>query len=502
MESKTENRRVMRSRYCHLYEKDGLVSLYNSLFIDAIYGTEFLGSLLDRLERPAPILDVASAYGERREAAASLLQTLFEKRMVVDDYGVEDEHLHALKERQIASRQIRTLDLIVTVRCNFACRYCYVKPGGQDRLLPLGDQTMTPQAIKMAIDIFAELSADTPGPKEIVLFGGEPTIRTDLCTLAFEYGDRRLKSQNLPILRVLVTNGGVSLDDGFLDFLARNEVFVIVSLDGRPDVHNQARRSVDDNGTFAQVLTTYRRIKRAGCRTGICVTVGRHNLEFFADDALQFVTALQPDDLSTNACLHRFGVETNPYRVDVEDYVVEFTNMVCKLRSKGWIPQQIADCLEPFANRTPKLSFCPATGCKLVATPDGKIGFCEGFMFSEHHFFDADVVGSPAFQETYEQWRSISTLDNPECLKCPALAVCGGGCQYDVYCESGSINTALDTYRCKQNLSLLEWQIWDLHRISNRYPVNTFDVVSPDPNAWALTTSPLRDDKQLKPSWR
>jgi len=70
---------------------------------------------------------------------------------------------------------------------------------------------------------------------------------------------------------------------------------------------------------------------------------------------------------------------------------------------------------------------------------------------------DFDIGEDP----DYKEWSMRSPLNMPQCQKCPALGICGGGCPFQSEIEKGSI-WALDDRFCVHAKMTLEWLIWDL----------------------------------------
>ena len=108
---------------------------------------------------------------------------------------------------------------------------------------------------------------------------------------------------------------------------------------------------------------------------------------------------------------------------------------------------------------------CSAVGRQIVVGPKGEIGTCAAFYKSGEYFVRPgeelkgfDPYGHPYWQE----WSRRMPLNFPECLKCPALGICGGGCPYNAWVRHGSI-WEIDDFFCPHALKTLEWLVWDLY---------------------------------------
>ena len=99
-------------------------------------------------------------------------------------------------------------------------------------------------------------------------------------------------------------------------------------------------------------------------------------------------------------------------------------------------------------------------------------------------------------------WKSLSPVNSGNCINCPALLFCGGGCKFDAFNESGHI-TGLDVYRCEEYLEILEWLVWDLYDSMKTKIKNKFDVIIPlqeDRNKMILKGEKINGDNRV--SWR
>ncbi len=148
----------------------------------------------------------------------------------------------------------RYLELLLTRRCNLACRHCYLgAPRPVD--LPVAD-------LARLLAEFADL-----GGLRVTIGGGEPLLHP-----AWEEINRVLAAS--PLRKVLVSNG-LLLDERRLAGLAVDEVQV--SLDGLAAGHELLRGP----GSFAPALAAARRVKAAGIALSIATMVHAGNREEF-----------------------------------------------------------------------------------------------------------------------------------------------------------------------------------------------------------------------------
>ena len=86
---------------------------------------------------------------------------------------------------------------------------------------------------------------------------------------------------------------------------------------------------------------------------------------------------------------------------------------------------------EAFYKREFKYSDCGAVGANQIAIkPNGDITICHGFWNTDESLGNiCEMEFSEIFQtELYKRWNQNITLHRKECLECPYIYMCGGGC--------------------------------------------------------------------------
>lgn len=134
--------------------------------------------------------------------------------------------------------------LNLTHKCNLRCTYCY---GGW-----VNNQDMSDAIARQSVD-FAFSITPQKETLEFSFFGGEPLLCPDLLRQTTTSIKNRAVSHNGPI-RLSMTSNGTLLDDRMIDFLAKNEIDLCVSLDGPESVHNINRRHPDNRGSYQSVM--------------------------------------------------------------------------------------------------------------------------------------------------------------------------------------------------------------------------------------------------------
>lgn len=340
------------------------------------------------------------------------------------------------KYREFCSTtRVSMATFFITGECPRKCGYCFV-PGTLGSLDP-GD-------IDMGFDLVGSLSGGKP--VDILIYGGEPLLRPDLVESIVR---KARKKDNISL-----ATGGWPVSDGLARMLARRDVFIIVSLDGSRETHNRVR-PLPAGDSFESALETYRIFRRAGCRIGISMTLTRGNLSEARSDFGYLMRTLNPDDMGLNPWMHPWpGKKQNPFETEWEDVFDVITGCLLDAISEGMYVEQLFRRLRPLVTSTPRLKDCPSRGGRLVFTGGGHVGPCDCMAAAGLHTSCRGI----GMERILEQFSGLAPVFRDECLKCPCVALCGGGCLYDAFAETGSL-TGVREKRCEYERKLLDWML-------------------------------------------
>lgn len=450
---------IEKSPFVHIFKSNGVVCLYHSLYITNIYGSHLLAELFESLRFPQSIEQAARYAAGRCQGAVSqdemdravgYIEMLLRHKFLRYLDCLDETNLVSTLNQQAQCSDIRFLYLIPTTVCNLRCKYCHII----DTWAAYGHHHMSTETAEAGIKRFMGYSS-TPSQKEIMFYGGEPLLAPELVRHAVSYIRKNDPNNNCKI--TMFTNG-TTITREIANFLADNDVFVIVSMDGPGEVHNQMRCYPDGRGGFEDTSRGYDIFKDAGCRLGISMVLGRHNIPGLKSVVEYLINRFEPIDLGFST-LHLYQHGNNPAVVDIKMLTEEMIDTFRFIREKGVYAEHLFRRIRPFVEQQIRLKDCPSCGGKFLVAPDKSIGFCEAFLGTGLYYYPLDSFDLS--NEGYNEWKGIAPVRRGECLRCPAIAICGGGCPYDAWVQHGSINN-LDTIRCQQSNILLEWLVWDL----------------------------------------
>ena len=152
---------------------------------------------------------------------------------------------------------IKALCLHVAHTCNLNCEYCFASQGKYH-----GERAiMTFEVGKRAIDFLVEHSGSRRN-LEVDFFGGEPLMNWQVCKDIVAYA-RSIEKEKNKNFRFTLTTNGMLVDDEVIEFANREMHNVVLSLDGRKEVHDRLRRSISS----ARISYCRQRMGRSSSRS-------------------------------------------------------------------------------------------------------------------------------------------------------------------------------------------------------------------------------------------
>lgn len=332
---------------------------------------------------------------------------------------------------------IKAMCLHISHDCDLRCKYCFASQGDfhGDRLL------MSEETGRKALEFLVENSGNRRN-LEVDFFGGEPLMNFDVVKTLTLYG-QELNEKYDKNIRFTITTNGLLLDDEKIDFINEHMVNVVMSLDGREQVHDRMRPTVNGKGSYEIVKNNFKRLleKRGDKDSYIRGTFTKYNLDFdedvlhYFDEGFQSVSmepvvtdesldyAIQKEDIpevldayERLAVAYKKRKDENP-DLQFFHFMVDLTDGPCLAK---------------------KRSGCGA-GVEYVAiTPLGEIYPCHQFVGEEDFILgtlDSGIVNT-AITESFAKAR----VDEKEaCQSCWNQNFCSGGCHANAYYNNGSI---------------------------------------------------------------
>jgi MoaA/NifB/PqqE/SkfB family radical SAM enzyme len=158
------------------------------------------------------------------------------------------------------------LVLSVTSRCNLRCTGCFAGAVGITTGAPTARQPLNLADWRRVIS-----EAAAAGVMGFVIAGGEPFMLPGIASLFREFPDRMF---------LVFTNGTALRDRDFEVLKSCRNTAVVVSLEGDRELTDERRGS----GVYESALRSLDRLQAAGVLTGLSITVGAANIDFWTDE--------------------------------------------------------------------------------------------------------------------------------------------------------------------------------------------------------------------------
>lgn len=389
---------------------------------------EITNEIINQLEKGVKreeIVKVLSHFPQHEveQALEELGQLVDKKYLFTEDNGGEITKPN--------SDIVKALCLHVAHDCNMRCKYCFASSGhfGGERTL------MDIETAKKAVDFILEKS----GPRkncEIDFFGGEPLMNFPLIKEVITYAREREKEYNKHIRFTLTTNG-LALTKEVQDFVNDHGLSTVLSLDGRKEVNDNMRKTVQGEGTYEQIIDKYREFVQSRNNRNYYVrgTFTAENLDF-AEDVKHIV-----EQGFTEVSVEPVVVPEN------KGYALTFEHLN-KLKEEYW---KLTDIYLDYYKKDKPFNFfhfninidggpCAAkrvSGCGagveyLAIAPNGDIYPCHQFVGNKE-FIMGNLNTSFSGDKIKEAFLQSSLFEKEDCIRCWARYYCGGGCHANAY---------------------------------------------------------------------
>lgn len=389
-------------------------------------------------------------YAEQAGITADEIEECYEQIVALKENGalfVPDTFepmAGALKEK--TAGVVKALCLHIAHTCNLNCSYCFASQGKYH-----GDRAvMSFETGKRALDFLIENSG-TRRNLEVDFFGGEPLMNWDVVKQLVAYA-REIEKKHNKNFRFTLTTNGVLVDDDVIDFANREMSNVVLSLDGRKEIHDRFRVDYAGNGSWEQIVPKFQKFVEARGNKNYYIrgTFTHANTDFLKD--IEEMLSLGFTELSMEPVVCAPG---DPSELTQEDLPVLFeqyeklAELMLKRKSEGrpftfyhyMIDLSDGPCIYK------RISGCGSGTEYMAVTPWGDLYPCHQFV-GEEKFKLGDIWNGVNNHEIQNEFLSCNVYERPECRDCWARLYCSGGCAANAYHSTGSIK-GIYKYGCE-----------------------------------------------------
>ena len=341
---------------------------------------------------------------------------------------------------------IKALCLHVAHTCNLNCSYCFAAQGKYQGERAL----MSFEVGKRALDFLIENSGNRKN-LEVDFFGGEPLMNFDVVKRLVEYA-RSIEKKHNKNFRFTLTTNGVLIDDDVIDFCNREINNVVLSLDGRKEVHDRLRKDYKGNGSYDLIVPKFQEfVEKRGDKSYYIRGTYTHKNTDFTNDIFHMAD-LGFKELSMEPVVCAPGEE---YALTEDDLPVLFEQY--EILAKEMLKRDSENRGFTFYHYMIDLSNGPCiykriSGCGsgteyLAVTPWGELFPCHQFVGDEKYSM-GNIYDGVTNTKMRDRFKKCNVYSRPECADCWAKLYCSGGCAANAYHATGDILGVYD-YGCK-----------------------------------------------------
>ncbi|MBQ7982784.1 MAG: thioether cross-link-forming SCIFF peptide maturase [Clostridia bacterium] len=348
--------------------------------------------------------------------------------------------------KQKTSGVVKALCLHIAHSCNLNCSYCFASQGkyhGERALMSF-------EVGKQALD-FLIANSGTRRNLEVDFFGGEPLMNFDVVKQLVAYA-RSVEKEHNKNFRFTLTTNGILIDDDVIDFANRECANVVLSLDGRKEIHDRYRVDYAGNGSWEKIVPKFQRMveARGGKNYYMRGTFTHANPDFLEDIKVMLDLGFNELSMEPVVC-----ASDDPSALTEEDFPIiceqyeKLAELMLERHREGrpftfyhyMIDLKGGPCIYK------RISGCGSGTEYMAVTPWGDLYPCHQFVGDEKYLL-GNVFDGVSNSAAQEEFASCNVYARPECRDCWARLYCSGGCAANAYHATGSVK-GIYKYGCE-----------------------------------------------------
>lgn len=397
--------------------------------------------LYENTDKEVIINDLLEKYKDRDDVTKEELELCYEDITELKNRGqlftpdTYEDMAGTFKER--SGNVIKALCLHVAHTCNLNCSYCFASQGKYhgDRAL------MSFEVGKRAIDFLVENSG-TRTNLEVDFFGGEPLMNWEVVKQIVLYA-RSIEKEKHKNFRFTLTTNGMLIDDEVIEFSNKEMSNVVLSLDGRKEIHDRLRVDYKGEGSYDKIVPKFKKLVEARGGKGYYMrgTFTHANPDFTKD--VLHMADLGFTELSMEPVV---GAPDDPASLTPEDIEIVkeqyeiLANEMLKREKEGnpiTFYHYMLDLTEgPCIYK--RISGCGSGTEYMAVTPWGDLYPCHQFV-GEDSYKLGNIFDGVTNEALRDEFRCCNAYAREDCKDCWAKLYCSGGCAANAFHASGTI---------------------------------------------------------------
>jgi len=391
--------------------------------------------------------EIEEAWNEVAELTGSLLWT--------DDPGVTRSRDLAGGPEGFINVPVKAMCLNIAHDCNLACKYCFAAQGrfgGKPEI-------MSKDVARASVDFLVRSSGNRRF-LDLDFFGGEPLLAFPVVKDTVEYAREEGRKHGKEFRFTLTTNCTLMTDE-IAAYLADEGISLILSIDGRPEVHDRMRVFRGGQPSYDVALRNAKKAveARGGKDYWVRGTFTRYNLDFDEDAKYLYEEGFRYISLEPAVGEGEWSINES----HLEDLEKSYANLV-----RFWSERYRQK--DPFHfyhfNLGLKKGMCierRETGCGagyeyVSVTPSGQVYACHQLIGKDEYKL-GDVYHGISNHDIPKLFYVARVPNKLECAKCWARYLCGGGCHASALMSTGDIMKP-DPLTCEMLKKRMEYALY------------------------------------------
>ena len=398
-------------------------------------------SMFEEHTKDSIICEMKKKYADREDITATDIEECYDQVVSLKDAGklfapdnFESMAGHLKKK---TSGVVKALCLHIAHTCNLNCSYCFASQGKYH-----GDRAvMSFEVGKAALD-FLVANSGSRRNLEVDFFGGEPLMNFEVVKQLVAYA-RSIEKQAGKNFRFTLTTNGLLIDDDVIEFANRECSNVVLSLDGRKEIHDRFRVDYAGNGSWERIVPKFQKLveAREGKNYYMRGTFTHANPDFLTD--IKQMLDLGFNELSMEPVVCAPG---DPSELTEEDLpiVLEQYEKLAELMLERAAEGRPFTFYHYMIDLTggpciyKRISGCGSGTEYMAVTPWGDLYPCHQFV-GEEKFRLGSVYEGVTNTDIQSEFECCNVYAREECRDCWARLYCSGGCAANAYHSTGSV---------------------------------------------------------------
>ena len=347
---------------------------------------------------------------------------------------------------KILNSKLEQLILNVTENCNMRCEYC-VYSGKYKYERTHSKKKMSFSTASRAIEFFFKHNANSERIA-VTFYGGEPLLNFSLIRKCVELSKKLAFKQGKDSrLTFSITTNGTLLDKNKINFLIKNNVGLLISLDGPKDIHDKYRKFINGKGSYTLIIESLKRIRELNPeyykeKVGFSVVTLPEHL----DSVVKFFGSYNLVTETDNLIINMVSTDDTSFfeNYDFKTQLRKYRETIRKLRNmyKKYLVEGNYDSLsfKPLRSLFDKKmilihkrllsmvgeeiypnGICLPGSRRLFVSTDGKFYICEKMGESIRI---GDIYNGFDYKTIYETIQKYQEISEKNCLNCWLMRIC------------------------------------------------------------------------------